>query len=122
MDDLEKFPDLEILSLRKKIKELEQQLSQAQSVLREYDLLDAKSHISDEEIVLTRQISKMRELSDKNVPFTLEDVKVLEILVKTLLAVRGKAPVEEKRSKKKEEKPDVAKLLKIVEDGKKAND
>lgn len=115
IDDYEKFPDLEIVSLRKQIKELEQKLAQAQAVLREHDLLDAKSHISPEEQVCVAQIAKYKELSDKSVPFQVEDVKNFEILVKTLLAIRGKAaPVEEKK-KKKEEKPDVAKLLKIAE-------
>lgn len=111
------FPDLEVVSLRKQVKELESKLAQAQAVLRENDLLDAKSAIiSDEEVIVTAQIAKLRELSDKNIPFQIEDVKVLEILVKCLLAIRGKTVVEEK-PKKKEAKPDVSKLLRIAQGG-----
>lgn len=112
--DDESFPDLEVVRLRRRIQELEQSLANAQSVLREHDLLDAKSHVSDEEEITTKQISKLRELSDKGVPFQIEDVKVLEILVKTLLSIRGKAmPIE--KPKKKEEKVDIGKLLKIAQ-------
>lgn len=112
----DQFPDLEVIELRKRLRELEQKLAQAQAVLRENDLLDAKSHISDEEQVCIDQIAKYRELSDKKIPFQPDDVKMFEILVKTLLAIRGKsiAPAAEKK-KKKEEKVDVAKLLKIAQ-------
>lgn len=110
----DEFPDLEVLALRKQVKELELKLAQAQAVLREHDLLDVKAVISDEESICTAQIAKYKELSDKNIPFQLEDVKNFEILVKTLLAIRGKSvPVE--KPKKKEEKPDIAKLLKIAQ-------
>lgn len=110
------FPDLEVVSLRKQVKELEAKLAQAQAVLREHDLLDAKSHISDEELVCVAQIAKYKELSDKNVPLELEDVKQFEILVKCLLSIRNKsAPVEIKK-KQKEDKPDIKKLLAIAGD------
>lgn len=111
----ESFPDLEILELRKRVRELEAALAQAQAVLRENGLEDAKVTISEEEQIITRQISKFKELSDKNIPFQNDDFKNLDILVKALLAIRGKqaAPVTEKK-KKKEEKPDVAKLLQIA--------
>ena len=113
----DQLPDAEIVSLRKQVRELEQKLAQAQSVLREHDLLDEKSHISDEENVAVKQISLIKELSDKGIPLQLEDIKQFEILVKTLLSIRGKTiPVE--NTKKKEEKVDVAKLLKFVEDSK----
>lgn len=111
----ETFPDLEVLSLRKKVQELEQKLNQAQAVLRENDLLDAKSHVSNEEAIAIKQISLIKELSDKGVPLQLEDIKQFEILVKTLLAIRGKA-IPDDKAKKKVEKPDIAKLLKFVED------
>lgn len=109
----ENFPDLEVVALRKRLRELEQRLSEAHAVLRDNDLLDAKSTISDEESVCVAQIAKYKELSDKNIPFQPDDVKLFEILVKTLLSIRGKTVVEPK-AKKKEEKPDVAKLLKIA--------
>jgi hypothetical protein len=115
MSNYTEFPDLEIVELRKRIRELESSLSQAQAVLRENDLLDAKAIISDEESICIRQIAKFKELSDKNIPFQDQDFKNLETLVKTLLAIRGKtivAPADKK--KKKEEKPDVAKLLAIA--------
>lgn len=113
--DYSQFPDLEIVELRKRVRELEQKLAEAQAILRENDLLDVKANISDEEAIITKQISKFRELSDKNIPFQNDDFKNLDILVKALLAIRGKsiAPVAEKK-KKKEEKPDVAKLLAIA--------
>lgn len=107
------FPDLEVLSLRKKVQELEQKLNQAQAVLRENDLLDAKTNISDEEAIAIKQIAQIKELSDKGIPLQLEDIKTFEILVKTLLAIRGKSIPAEK-PKKKEEKPDIAKLLSIA--------
>lgn len=111
------FPDLEVVSLRKQIKELESKLAQAQAVLRENDLLDAKSHVSDEEHICIAQIAKYKELSDKNIPFEIEDSKNFEILVKCLLAIRGKTIIEAK-PKKKEDKVDIAKLLHIAQGGK----
>ncbi len=107
------FPDLEVVDLRKQVKELESKLAQAQSILREHDLLDAKSHTSAEEEICIAQISKYKELSDKNIPFQLEDVKTFEILVKCLLAIRGKSIPTEK-PKKKENPIDVARLLQIA--------
>lgn len=113
----DQFPDLEVVALREKLQQLEVKLAQAQAVLRDHDLLDHKANISDEELIITKQIGKLRELSDKNIPLQLEDIKILEILVKTLLAIRGKAvPVE--KDKKKDAKPDIAKLLKIAGDKK----
>ena len=114
-DNFDTFPDLEVLSLRRKVQELEAKLEQAQAVLREHDLLDAKANISDEEAICVAQIAKYRELSDKKIPFQMEDTKNFEILVKCLLAIRGKT-ITEPKSKKKEDKPDIAKLLKIAGD------
>lgn len=111
----DELPDLEVVSLRRLVKELEAKLAQAQAVLRENDLLDAtNAPVSDEESVAVKQIALIKELSDKGIPLQLEDIKQFEILVKTLLAIRGKSIPEEK--KKKEEKPDIAKLLKIAGD------
>jgi hypothetical protein len=47
----------------------------------------------------------------------IEDVKILEILVKTLLSVRGKAPEPEKKAKKGAKS--VGELLSIVAQGSK---
>lgn len=115
MSDYNTFPDLEIVDLRKRVRELEQQLAQAQAVLREHGLEDVKVSISDEEAIITRQIAKFKELSDKNIPFQNDDFKNLDIMVKALLAIRGKTAPVEKKAKKKEEKHDVSKLLKIAQ-------
>ncbi len=112
----DEIPDLEVVSLRKRVQELEKKLGQAQAVLRDNDLLDEQlTHISDEEVIVIAQIAKLRELSDKDIPFQLEDVKVLEILVKCLLSIRGKSVPVEGGKKKKSENVDVAKLLKIAQ-------
>lgn len=117
MNDFPEVADLEVLELRKKVKELEQKLSQYERQLKEAGLLEKASTISAEESICIAQIDKLKELSDKGVPFQTEDVKNLEVLVKTLQLARGKAPVEEKKAKKKEDKPDIGKLLKIAEEG-----
>lgn len=111
----ESFPDLEILELRKRVRELESQLAQAQAVLRENDLLDEKVSISAEEQVCIAQIAKFKELTDNKIPFQPDDVKMFETFVKTLLSIRGKpVPTSTTKKKKKEDKPDVAKLLAIA--------
>lgn len=115
VDNFPEVADLEVLELRKKVKELEQKLSQYERQLKEAGLLERTSKVSDEEQICIDQIAQLRELSDKKVPFQTEDVKNLEVLVKTLQMARGKAPVEEKKAKKKEDKPDIGKLLKIIE-------
>lgn len=113
-----KFPeltdDLELLKVRKENLELKAKLQAAEKILQENGLLEQVSSQSDEEHILLSQIGKMRELNDKGVPFTIEDVKILEILVKTLAVARGKAPIVEKEKKKKDEKPDIAKLLQLA--------
>ncbi|MBW3545205.1 MAG: hypothetical protein KY428_06330 [Bacteroidetes bacterium] len=112
----ESFPDLEIIELRKKVRELESSLAQAQAILRENDLLDAKATISDEEQIALRLISKFKELTDKNIPWENDDYKNYDITVKALLAIRGKSvPDPSKKPKKKEEAPDITKLLKIAQ-------
>lgn len=114
MDNFPEIADLEVLELRKKVKELEAKLAERERVLEEHDLLDKKSRISDEEAICVAQIAKLRELSDKNIPFQVEDIKNLEVLVKTLQVARGKSlPVEEKKPKK-EVKVDIGKLLELA--------
>jgi len=110
----EDLPDLEIVSLRKQIKELESKLVQAYAVLRENDLLDEKSHISDVEELCVRELGKFNELSIKGIGLSLEDIRNIDILHKNLLLARGKVVVEDKDKNKKKEKPDIAKLLRIA--------
>jgi hypothetical protein len=87
--------------------------------LNENNLLDKVTLESNEEIIAITQIGKLKDLSDKGVPFTIEEVKIYEILVKTLLAIRGKIPVEEKKKGKgKNHKVDVSGLMAIVGDKK----
>lgn len=107
--------DLEVLKLRKQLMELNVKLQEYERILKENGLIDKLSTISNEEKICHQQIAKLAEQSEKGIPLPLEDIKVLEILVKTLAVARGKVPVEtEKKTKKKEEKPDVAKLLKLA--------
>lgn len=120
MDDKLKFPeisgqldDLENIKLRKEILELKTRLQSYERLLKDNGLLGKLTSISDEESILVNQIAKLKEVDDKGIPFLLEDVKVLEILVKTLQIARGKAPVVIEKPKK-QEKVDVATLLKLA--------
>lgn len=114
--DLEKaIPDLEVLRLRQEVAQLKNQLEAAKKILEENGLEDVSPKlVSDEEIICLKQIELLRVLSDKGLPFTQEEVKNLETLVKTLQMARGKAPIVEEKKKKKETKPDIAKLLSIA--------
>lgn len=113
------YPEVSVVeteSLKKQIRDLEEQLIRANAILKENDLLDNVSYISDEEVICVNEIKKLRIASDNGI-LTFEDVKILDLLVKNLLAIRGK-PVEEKKSKKKGVKT-VAELLSIVDGNKK---
>lgn len=115
--DLEKeLPDLEVLKLRKENAELKLKLEQAHEVLKENGIEEVIPKVlSDEEEICIKQISILKQLSDKGLPFAIEDVKNLEILVRTLLAIRGKVPIEDSsKNKKKKESHKVADLLAIV--------
>lgn len=116
------LPDLEIVRLRTEIAGLKKQLEIAQQILKENGLEEVgPTVVSDEEQICVKQIGILKQLSDKGLPFANEDVKNLEILVKTLLAIRGKAPVEaEKKTPKKKGAPSVADLLSIVKANPKA--
>jgi predicted acyltransferase (DUF342 family) len=123
--DLEqKLPDLEVLRLRSEVAALKKQLDEANKVLEENDLAESKPKaISSEEKICIEQIELLSQLSAKGMPFQMEDTKQLEILVKTLLAIRGKAPVVEENSKKKKKEPTkVADLLAIVKANPKVNE
>jgi len=104
--------NLEIEKLRKRVAELELELSKAHSLLQDNDLFEDLPAICDEEVICVSEIHKLRIASDNGI-LTLEDVKILDLLVKNLLAIRGK-PVEEKKEKKKGAKS-VAELLSIVD-------
>jgi 16S rRNA C1402 (ribose-2'-O) methylase RsmI len=121
MDDL-KFPeleetsDLELLRTRKDLVELKAKLAQYEAILSENDLLeDAPKLISDTEIICTRELARYNELSQKGAGLTLEDVKIVDLLTKNLLLAQGKAPVVVEKKTKKEDKQDLATLLKIAE-------
>ena len=107
--------DLEVLALRKKVSELELQLGQYERILKDNDLLDSPPRITDAELICVSEIAKLKILSDKGM-FGADEAKILDTLVKNLLLVQGKAPIEEKK-KKKQDKPDIAKLLKIASGG-----
>jgi hypothetical protein len=112
----EKFPeleDLEVLRLRKELLELKVKLQTYEKMLKDNGLLDKLTQMSDGEIVCHAQIAKLKELSDKGVPFQIEEVKQLEILVKTLQIAQGKAPVVEE--KKKKEKPSAEKVAQLLQ-------
>jgi hypothetical protein len=112
---MSQYPELdsiEISKLKKRVAELEIELTKAQEVLKDNDLFDEVLKISDTEAICTNEISKLKIASDNGI-LTLEDVKILDLLVKNLLAIKGKTPTENKESKKKGQKT-VAELLSIV--------
>lgn len=103
---------LEIERLKKKVAELELELSKARSVLKDNDLEEEISNVSEAEAICINEIHKLKVASDAGI-LTLEDIKALDLLHKNLLLARGK-PVEEKKDKKKGAKS-VAELLSIVD-------
>lgn len=112
MSTYPELDSLEIERLKNKISELEIELSKAKAVLKDNDLLEDVSVVSEEEIICVNEIHKLKLASDKGI-LTFEDVKILDLLVKNLLAIRGKSVAEVKPSKKKGTKS-VAELLSIV--------
>jgi hypothetical protein len=104
--------NLEIQKLKKKVADLELELTKARTILEENDLLDDIPEISDTEALCINEIHKLRLASDSGI-LTLEDVKILDILVKNLMVVRGKSVPDDKSGKKKGAKS-VAELLSIV--------
>ena len=115
---LDNYPEVastEVERLKKKVAELEMELAKARSVLKDNDLEEEASSISDAEAICANEIHKLKVASDNGI-LTLEDVKTLDILHKNLLLARGK-PIEDKKDKKKGVKT-VAELLSIVGDKK----
>lgn len=109
------FPEIEIERLKKRITELEMELAKARSVLEDNDLVEEIPTISNEEAICISEINKLR-IASVNGILTLEDVKILDLLVKNLLAIRGKSVTEEKPKKKGTKS--VAELLSIVKEKK----
>lgn len=115
MSDYSAYPDIEVLTLRKKVKELEEKILAYEATLREHELSDKISTVSTEELICVREISKLDELSRKQ-GLMLEDTKIFDTLVKALHLIRSGKEVKEDKSKNKknQEKIDVAKLLHIA--------
>lgn len=119
MDDKLKFPeignDITETKLRKENLELRTKLQAYEKLLQENGLLERLSQLSDSEIVCHQQIAKLKEISDKGIPFQIEDIKSLEILVKTLHVAQGKTPIVEMKKPKQNGSPEhVANLLQIA--------
>lgn len=119
MDDKLKFPeignDIVETKLRKENLELRTKLQAYEKLLQENGLLERLSQLSDSEIVCHQQIAKLKEISDKGIPFQIEDIKSLEILVKTLHVAQGKTPIVEMKKPKQNGSPEhVANLLQIA--------
>jgi hypothetical protein len=114
------FPELdslEIEKLKKQVRELQLQISKYKALLQENEIDAEESNtISNEELICVAEIAKLKEISDKS-GLMIEDVKILDILVKTLLSIRGKAPEPEKKQKKGVKS--IGELLSIVEGSKK---
>lgn len=113
---LQNYPEVasvELERLKKRVAELELELAKARSILEENDLGEEITNISNEEAICVNEISKLKVASDNGI-LTFDDVKILDILVKNLLAIRGKSVAEPKQSKKKGVKS-VSELLSIVE-------
>lgn len=114
MDNFPEIPDLELEKLRKENSDLRERLVRAEELLKKNNLLEGMPTVSDAEQIAIDQISRLKRISDSGLTFDMETVKIFEIVVKTLMLARGKAPVEEKKTKK-EAVPDIGKLLKIAE-------
>jgi hypothetical protein len=112
MSTYPEIDSLEIQKLKKRISELEIKLAKAESIIKDNDLDEEASSISDVEAICLAEINKLKVISDKGI-LSLEDTKVLDLLHKNLLLARGK-PAEEKKDKKRGAKS-VAELLSIVE-------
>ena len=112
---LDNYPEVaiaEVERLKKKVADLEIELTKARAVIKDNDLEDEVTQVSDAEAICISEIKKLKIASDNGI-LTLEDIKILDLLHKNLLLARGK-PVEEKKDKKKGKKS-VAELLSIVD-------
>jgi hypothetical protein len=113
--DLEETSDLELLRTRKELAELKSKLEHYEQILRENDLLDSTPTVTLAEKICVSQLEKYNEACLKGSLLTLEETKIVDLLVKNLLLARGKqVPVEKDTKKKKEDKVDIATLLKLA--------
>lgn len=104
------FPELK----DKELEELKAKVAQYEAILRQHDLLDTPVTISIAEQICLSQLEKYNEACKKGGVLTLEEVKIVDFMVKNLLLARGKTPPVEDKKKKKEDKVDLGKLLSIA--------
>lgn len=113
--DLEQTTDLELLRTRKELTELKAKLERYESILKDNDLLDSAPTVSDAELICTSQLAKYQKVTANGGVLSLEEVKIVDLLVKNLLLARGKTvPVEKEKKGKKDKQEDVAALLKLA--------
>jgi hypothetical protein len=112
MNTYPELDSLEIQKLKKRMAELELELAKAEKILKQHDLLEKTSQVSDTEAICASEIKKLKVASDNGI-LTLEDIKILDLLHKNLLLAQGR-PIEDKKDKKKGAKS-VAELLSIVD-------
>lgn len=104
------FPDLEMLELRQRVKELEGDILQLKSI----GAGQGVKTTSDSELICAQGIRAILEMQKKNGGYIdLEHTKILDLLHKNLLQAQGKQPVEEK---KKKDRIEPAKLLQMIKD------
>jgi hypothetical protein len=116
-DTPEKFPeiaDLEIISLRQRVRELEAENTKFKQILKDHRLLDGVQAVTDAEIIAVTGLMALKQLQ-KNGALDLEQIKVYDILHRNLLLAQGKKMPEEKDKKKGKEVPDIGKLLKLAD-------
>lgn len=92
MDDnlIEMGKEFEIKALKDEIDRLTNKITKQNIILKELGH-DGVVDISDEEAICVAQIARLKVNSDQ-IAFDKDDVKNLEILVKTLLQIRGRNP------------------------------
>jgi hypothetical protein len=116
MSDKDLYNDIEfeVNSLKKKVKELEKENLNLKQVIKDNDLedeIEEVNFVSDEEEICINGIMHLKKLYE-NGTFEKNDTQQLEILVKLLMQIRGKAPAKSTSSKIDNKK--VADLFKIV--------
>lgn len=118
MSDKDLYNDIEfeVNTLKKKIKELEKENLNLKQVIKDNELedeIDDVNSVSDEEEICINGIMHLKKLYETGT-FEKNDTQQLEILVKLLMQIRGKAPAKEKKVKTQ----DIGELFNIVKGGK----
>lgn len=118
MSDKDLYNDIEfeVNTLKKKIKELEKENLNLKQVIKDNELedeIDDVNFVSDEEEICINGIMHLKKLYETGT-FEKNDTQQLEILVKLLMQIRGKAPAKEKKVKTQ----DIGELFNIVKGGK----